>query len=246
MTRKIMKWTALMPLAGAASALFAQDTKPEKETVTGSLIPHTVEYEKMAMDRGRRAMARFATCVYKRNPKLVIRLLDSSDPMSIDFPAAGLTETNFQAKLGLESCLVDQAEADRIQMRVKPGVLHEMLTEPAYLAANPEPPTWLSTPFSSPARRFFATGTQLTLAQGLAQIADCMVTAAPIQSDALLRTKVASNEERTAAIALAPVLGGCLYQGQSLTLTPASIRGWAASGLWQAERSRAFSGENTN
>ena len=236
---------AAVPLAFACPAI-AQDVKPETESVIGSHIPRAIEYENIAYDRARRSAANFARCVYRRNPDLVIKLLDNGDPMDIDWAGAGLTKSNFQRKLGLEWCLSKEAVSDRIQMKLQPGALHSMLTEPAYRAANPEPPTWFAGLFPSGTRRFVASGEELTQAQGLAETADCMVKSAPALSDALLRTRIASDEERTAAVALAPVLSGCFYEGQSLTLTPANIRGWAASGLWQAERSRARSSEAAN
>lgn len=243
---KFLQLCALIAATTPACPLFAQEVKPERETVTGSYIPRAVEYEPLAAEQARRSSARFATCVYKRDPELVIKLLDNSDPVDIDFTGAGLTGSNFSRKLGLETCLGKEALTDKIQLRIKPGVLHEMLTEPAYLAANPEPPAWLSRPFTSTKRRFVTIGPKLPLAQGLAEIADCMVKAAPAQSDALLRTRVTSDEERAAAAALAPALGGCLYEGQTLELTPRNIRGWAALGLWQAERSRMATVDRAN
>ena len=233
-------------LAASACPAIAQSVKPEKETVTGSYIPRAVEYEAVAADRARRSTARFANCVYKRDPERVISLLDHGDSMDIDWAGAGLTESNFQRKLGLEWCLSQEAVADRIQMHLQPGALHGMLTEPAYLTANPKPPIWLAGPIPSGARRFVSVGDKLTRAQGLAGVEDCMVKAAPVLSDALLRTEIASDEERKTAVALAPVLSNCFYEGQSLTVSPANIRGWAASGLWQAERSRARASVEAN
>lgn len=225
-------------LAASACPAVAQDGEPERESITGSLIPRAVDYGQMAADRARRSTSRFASCVYKRDPEQVIKLLDNGDSTDINWAGAGLTESNFQGKLGLEWCLSQEAVADRIQMKLQPGDLHSMLTEPAYLAANRVPPTWLAAPFPAGTRHFVAQGEGLNHAEGLAALADCMAKAAPAQADALLRTEIASDEERRAAVALAPVLSRCFFEGQSLTVTPANIRGWAASGMWQAERSR--------
>lgn len=236
---------AAVPLAFACPAI-AQDVKPDNESVIDSHIPRNLEYENMAYDQARRSAARFARCVYRRNPDRVIKLLDNGDPMDIDLAGAGLTGTNYQRKLGLEWCLSQEAVFGRIRMKLQPGALHSMLTEPAYLAANPDLPTWFAGPFPSGTRRFVASEETLPQAQGLAEIADCMVKSAPSLSDALLRTDTASDEERRAAMALAPVLSGCFYEKQSIALTPANVRGLAASGLWQAERSRARVSEAAN
>lgn len=236
---------AAAPLVFACLAN-AQDVKPDKGSVIDRDTSKASEFEDMEYDQARRSSARFARCIYRRDPDRVIKLLDNGDPMDIDLGGAGLTESNLQKKLGLEWCLSKEAAFGRIQMKLQPGALYTMLTEPAYIAANPKPPTWFAGPFSSGTRRFVASGEKLPRAQSLAEVADCMVKSAPMLSDALLRTDIASHEERGAATALAPVLSGCSYEKQSIALTPANVRGLAASGLWQAERSRARVSEAAN
>ena len=243
-----MKWIGFAPTAGlvtatlfvTGSSALAQTGKPEMETRTGSRIQAPVAYTPVPGDEARKATARFASCVYRRSPDCVIRLLDNSDPTSLDLEGAGLNGLNLTAKLNLESCLGKEATADRVQLKVDLGTLAEMFAEPAYLAANPVPPGWLLGDFPLVERRFVSKGKQLAVARGLADLGDCMVKGDPVQSDALIRTNVASAEELRAAQALAPAIGPCVYAGQTVTLTPANIRRWAASGLWQAERSRSL------
>ena len=244
--RALGVWLALHALT--PTGLHAQVSKPEREEVTGSniLILRPVDYRQVDRDEARRSLARVATCVYKHDPELVRRVLQHSDAEAIDYSGAGLTGANFGSKLGLESCLEFEALTGRIRLFVKPGVLPEMLTEPAYLAANPAPPDWLANSFTPQERVYVSTGAELLRAQGLAVVADCLVKAAPAQSDALLRTRVASSAEFAAARALAPALGGCLTKGQNLALNLIDIRAWAGSGLWQAYRGHAAAKELLN
>ncbi len=231
-----------LAIAGAATG---QDRLPETEVPAGSRIRLPVEYRSKPADLARGAMSRLAMCVYEEKPVLVDKLLDYSDPVAFDPKSTGI-KGNWIDRLGLLSCLSREALDGAVELRFTPGALHYMLTEAAYLSANPMPPSWLAEPRPAAERQFVATGKELALAQALAELADCMVAADPAHSDELLRTTVTSDGEQAAARKLAPALGGCLYQGQALDLTPANIRGWAASGLWQAERQRARSSGTAN
>lgn len=246
---KRINWALTLAVFGltlvAAKAASAQDRLPETDVPAGSRIRLPVEYRSKPADLARGVMSRLAMCVYEEKPVLVDKLLDYSDPVAFNPKSAGI-KGNWIGRLDLSSCLSREALDGDVQLRFTPGALHYMLTEAAYRSANPGPPNWLTEPRPPAQRRFIATGKELALAQALADLADCMVAADPAHSDSLLRTAVTSDDERAAAVKLAPALGGCLDVGQTLDLTPANIRGWAASGLWQAQRQRSRSSATAN
>lgn len=246
---KRVNWAVMLAVLGLtlvpAEATSAQDRLPETEVPAGSRIRLPAEYNKRSVDQTRRATARLAMCVYDREPAMVVQLLDYSDPVALDAKSAGLTG-NWVKRLGMDSCLSREALDGNVEMSFKSAAFHYMFTEAAYLSSNSAPPNWLAEPHPKAERRFIATGKTLGLAQALAELADCMVATDAVHSDDLLRTAVTSDAEQAAAGKLAAALGGCLYEGQTLDLTPANIRNWAASGLWQAERQRARSSGTAN
>ncbi len=121
---------------------------------------------------------------------------------------------------------------------VKPGALRTLLMEEAYLAKYPgtKPKPLVDEkgePAVAPPRIYASKGDLLVQAVAYAQLADCTAANGPELADAVLRTGAGLPDERTAAVALAPVIGQCVQEGQNITLTPEVIRGLAAEGLWQ-------------
>jgi hypothetical protein len=107
-----------------------------------------------------------------------------------------------------------------------------MLAEEAYLAANPLPPTLPEGATETVERTFVSKEDDFTLARALAAFGDCIVFRDTSKADTLLRTMPGSAAERSAAVALAPILGACLDEGSTISLTAASIRSFVADGLW--------------
>lgn len=65
----------------------------------------------------------------------------------------------------------------------------------------------------------------------LAEFARCVAATAPIQIDALLRTKVETDEERAAVSAIGPYMGPCAFEGQDLAFDYTGIRSMLAHAL---------------
>jgi len=209
-----------------ATAAHAQ-LKPEVQT--GSLIPvkpRTLEREDAGVVR-----KHFAQCVYRSAKPKVVALLDHSDAVAVDLPGAHIK--NVSAELNMESCLGDEVgiNENALGMKFSVNTLRDLLAEEAYLANDRTPP---SLPSAVPPldAKFVSTGDGLARAQALTAFADCAVTGDLADADALLRTTPGSDQERAAAVALAPGLGKCLVQGQKVSLTPMSIRALLSYGLW--------------
>jgi hypothetical protein len=119
-------------------------------------------------------------------------------------------------------------------MKFSSETLRDMMAEEAYLAKNRTAPSLPASPAAPPPLQttYVSTGDSLASAQGMVDFTDCTVLRDPAGADALLRTMPASEDERAAASALAPALGACLFEGQSVSLTPRSIRGFIAYAMW--------------
>jgi hypothetical protein len=114
--------------------------------------------------------------------------------------------------------------------------LRAMMLERSYLAHNPTVPAWLGKAASPPIRRFVSSGPDLPRAQVAAAFADCVVTAAPREADALIRTLPDSEAEKAAIRPLVPHLAPCITEGMQVSLQPAQLRSLVADGLWAAWR----------
>ena len=198
---------------------------------TGSRIQQESPADAVPADEARRVREAMGDCIFKRHPDEVRTVLENSDMV-------GLKPGTSLAKLRMDGCLEDELTTSDLQMKLSILSLHGMFAERAYLAANPTPPDWLKTSFAIDKRRYFAKGDDLKRAQGVGFLVDCLVTAAPVRADTLLRSSAGSTEELAAVRALAEPLGGCLFEGQEMAVTAASVRTWVAAGLWQAERHR--------
>lgn len=204
----------------------------EPTTQLGSRIPVKPE----AMDPVRAGVVKkgFARCLYERNSAKAPILLENSDPMSLDYSKVEMPDDNIGKYLGMANCLGDQADGTQsaIGFRFSPSQLRAMLQEESYLAANRKAPTLPSGSEELVQRDYVSQGDKLHTARSLGAFADCLTFRDTRNADAILRTTPGSKNEMAAATALAPTLGACLTEGQSLSLTPSSIRGFVADGLW--------------
>lgn len=63
------------------------------------------------------------------------------------------------------------------------------------------------------------------------EFARCVAATAPMEVDAVLRTKVDSKQEQQTMQALAPAMGPCAFEGQNLAFDRDSLRLWLAYAL---------------
>lgn len=218
----------------AASAWLACSTSAsaqiEPQEQTGTRVP--LPPDTLATEKAGSVRKGFGRCIYQRHPDVAEGLLRNSDPAGIDFEAAGVPTDKLHDKLSLEFCMGLQARGNQAMLAVamKPTTLRALLLEEAYLRKYRVAPVAAS--MTPAARRFFAAGDKAGEARAMADFSDCLAEADTPGADRLLRTMPGSEEERAAARALAPTLGVCLTEGQTLTFTPHSIRAFAADGLW--------------
>ena len=212
----------------ACSASARAQIEPQEQTGTRVPLPP----DTLATEKAGNVRKGFGRCVYRRHPDVADALLRNSDPAGIDFEAAGVSTDKLHDKLSLEFCMGSQARGNQAMLGVamKPTTLRALLLEEAYLGKYRAAPVAAS--MTPAARRFFAAAEKEGEARAMADFADCLAETDTPAADRLLRTMPGSTEEETAARGLAPTLGACLTEGQTLTFTPHSIRAYAADGLW--------------
>lgn len=227
--RQVLRMTAASLLCLAPANAQAQ-LKPE--TQLGSRIP--VKPSVVGPERAGIVKKGFARCLYVNNRGKTPALLENSDPATVDFGKIKMPNDDIGKYLGMETCLGDQASGAQsaIGFRFSPIQLRAMLQEESYLDANKQAPTLPAGSVEPVQRNYFSDADKLGVAKASGAFSDCLVFNDTKNADAILRTMPGSKDERAAAQALGPTLGACLAQGQSLSLSPSSIRGFAADGLW--------------
>lgn len=217
----LMAATVLVPLPAMAQL------KPEMQT--GSLIAARPE----AVDPKQAGVIRkdFARCIFGRAKRKALALLQNADAQTVDLEAAKIVRVN--EELRLDSCLGDGVSATEYALGffLKRDALRDMLAEEAYLATNPIAPLVVE-PAAPLEEHYVSTGENLDRAKEFTMFFDCAVRNDVANADALLRTIPGSQEERDLAVAMAPAFGGCLIEGQTVKLTPSSIRAFVAFGMW--------------
>ncbi|MET0179647.1 MAG: hypothetical protein ABW194_04075 [Novosphingobium sp.] len=218
----------LLAVAALAASPAAAQLKPEQQTGSHIRAQPTL-VPKAEAGAVRKA---FARCMYRSNPAGADALLRNSDPVTINFEGAGIPPKRLQAALGMSDCLGKQAGVNQLAlgMKFEDGLLRAMLQEEAYLSVQKAGVALA--PRIPGQRQFVAAPEKLGVARALAEFADCLAEKNPSAADRLLRTTPGTDEERAAAGTLAPTLGACLDQGQTLEFTPILIRAFAADGLW--------------
>lgn len=213
----------------ASGAAYSQNRSPTQFGSYFKSKPTTVTLERLAMFR-----KGFATCVFNRHQTLASRVLENSDPMTVDNVAVGLSDGQFSKALGLQTCLREQTDGVQAPMLVSFPVttIRSLLQEEAYLSKYNVPPTTSPDDLKSIDRRYVSTGDALPKARASGQFADCIVAQDVARSDALLRAAPGSEDEGKAARALAPALGKCLFEGENVSLKTENVRAFVADGLW--------------
>lgn len=212
--------------SGAAEATMR--TQPGKQKVK--------ELSKEEIAAARTALG---ACVVKADRAKVTKYLANSDSVNVDYAAIGSDPMRFMFYFPalMSGCAKYNVPQLRDSVFMKAGGLRNLLLEAAYLdAAKTTPKPLLNAngePAEAPARTFATKDDKLPAAQTFAALADCTAAKGSTEADAVLRTTTGSAEERTAAVALAPVIGTCVQEGTNISLTPATIRTIAAEGMWQ-------------
>lgn len=222
-----------LPLAiGLVLAPTGAGAQRQSHAVTDSHIPAKPE----AVDPRQAGSFRkgFARCVYRRFTDKVALYLSNSDPISVDYTKAHVSADRIVRDLGMDDCLGEQMEVMQLAMslRMVNKNLRPMLQEEDYLEHYKQAPSLPPESAEFIERSYVSSGDDLALAKGFGAFADCVAFRDTAHADAILRTLPGSPEEAAAARSLAPTLGACLIEGQTLSLTPTNVRAFAADGLW--------------
>ncbi|WP_299327413.1 hypothetical protein [Parasphingopyxis sp.] len=218
-----------------------------RDTPTGSRIEREYSSRELRQDRAGRFVDEFARCVYDRNRTEVPVLFAASDPATIDYEELGLVNFDrFRSAFAMDRCMEDvvRLSPTGVVISTSPTSLRLMMMERAYLEAYPSPPNWLGQDVAVPERSYVSEGEALASARGLADFADCIVAAAPRESDALLRTPRRSEAENIAVQPIITHLGPCLAEGHTLGLEIENVRQFVADGLWQRASAYADGSDN--
>lgn len=181
--------------------------------------------------------AKLGACLADKSKDMAGKLLTHSDSVAVDYAGMGVQPQMYMFSWRMDLCQKYNNPALMGPIFARPGALRTLLMESGYLAKNNRAPKVelddKGQPVLAPARMFVAKGDQLPQAVAYAQLADCTAANGTDLADAVLRTGAGSAEERAAAVALAPVIGQCVQEGQNISLTPETIRALAAEGMWQ-------------
>lgn len=214
--------------AGAAPQPASAQLKPEVQL--GSHIP----VKPTAVDPVRTGQVRkaFARCLYASRPAKAVEFIAKVDPTATD--DSTFSKQAVHRLLPLESCLAKQvgSESRAYSLTFREKQLRVMLQEEVYLAQTKVPPTPGTGSGDLVSASTSAGSDAKPRSDGVAAFADCVVLKDVARSDAVLRTMPGSPAETAATRALASALGGCLVEGNTLSLRPANVRGLVADGLW--------------
>jgi hypothetical protein len=209
--------------ATCSEAAAAQVLNPEVQT--GSRI---AVKPKQVTGLERRALLKdFASCVFHSEPDRVDYFLRHSDITDLD-PSLG----DIVDYLRLDHCIgAKEVRITQAGAKFSVHALRGWLAEQAYLNDRKVQPVNGVDPAAP--RPSYAKPADAGRAQALGAFADCVVAQDSADADTLIRTGWGTTEEKQAAMALAPTLGACLPQGQTVSLRIEDVRGFVADGLWQ-------------
>ena len=219
---------AMMALVSVATAGQAREA-----------VKYMTKAKQLSKEESADLRAKLGACLVDKSKDTVGKLLANSDSLGTDFAAMGVAQPQMiMFSFRMDLCQKFNNPQVTGPLFVKPGALRNLLMEGAYLtkygAAVPKPMlNEKGEPALAPARNFVSKGDLLPQVYAYAQLADCTAANGPELADKLLRTPAGLPAEREAAVALAPVIGQCVTQGQDIKLTQDTIRAIAAEGLWQ-------------
>lgn len=200
-----------------ASAAWAEPPPGSRiDSAPGSVEREDVHQQGAAL----RVMRRYATCLARSRPRWAEAMI-ALPFMSEDQAAAVQRDQG-----GEEDCMGYSGLELSFRAPVLIGGMAEYLIESRYRAAPLEPVSHLGDA-DVEARA-------LTPRNGYEDLALCVVRRNPAAVRALLRTPPASAAERAGARDLAPDLGPCVPQGQTIAFDAGALRGLLAVSLYRA------------
>lgn len=221
---------ASLPIAGFAAA---QDYRfPEEESAIGTRFMK--QPENAGRDEARELQKRVARCSVYLNKELSRDLLANSDPVRIDFAGFDADPGTLMDDLDIGECIgrAMKHSTYQMQMRFQYATLRALIAEEVYLMDNDRPLTLPSDSSEFIEARKGARSLH-PRAEGIAKLADCIVYNGTTQSDALLRSTIASKDEDAAIEALYPALMKCGLGGEKeVALDYSMLRQVVADGLW--------------
>ena len=130
------------------------------------------------------------------------------------------------------------------QLVLEPEVFRGQLAQGRYLARYPEAPPALiadAQPGTIPVEVYNQriSTTSDVRSEVIRIFGDCVTAARPDAVDALVRTRVTSDEESAAIAALGENFGPCLWEGQSISFSRESLRAALADALYRKAEGRA-------
>lgn len=220
-------FTAVMIIAGGGDV--TAQVNPDIQL--GSKIP--VRPEKADPVRDGVVRDQFVRCSYSPYKEKVDVLLQNSDPITADFGAAGLDKRKmFRRDSLIQECLIIDGQEVQASISFSDIALRYMFLEAAYKTSHTNLPDGYADIVGA-ARTIVTTGTNEGLARSLGAFSDCLAAEDPVGAHAILYTGSGTSAEKEAAMAMVPALSACIMAGQELKLTPATIRTFAADGMWQ-------------
>lgn len=229
-----MKGHGGIRIAFALLAMMGVATNVQAAT---SLKPGPVKAKPLSKEEFADLRAKLGACLVEKSKDGVSKLLEHSDSLGTDFAGMGIQPQMLMFSFRMDLCQKYSNPGVMGPLFGKPGALRNLVMEQAYLAKNQAAPKLSlnekGEPALAPARVFASAGDLLPQAVAYAQLADCTAANGSELADRLLRTPAGLPAEKEAAVALAPVIGQCVTQGQNIALTADIIRGLAAEGMWQ-------------
>lgn len=219
-------------IALSTPAIADPDPFPEEELAIGTRFKQ--QPENAARDEAREMQKRVVRCSVYGNKELARKVLANSDPVTIDFDAVGIPANELTNELEISRCIgrAMKHSTYKMQMRFQYESLRALMAEEVYLMDNDD-----VVQLPADAEPFLTERLQggpiHPRAEMMARLGDCIVFHGPEAADRLLRSRIASDEEREAVEGLYPALAKCGLGGaQEVELDFSMVRRVVADGLW--------------
>ncbi len=234
-----MRAAIVLSLAALAFAVpvAGQTLKPEAQT--GSRIP--VPPDAFPIDKTRDVFAAFAQCAVKKFPELTHEMVLDASKVAVDkkYRKAAdpdclvqavnasysvvqlqMSPTSFRAAVADELVRRDLGGFDPAEIKLAEPLQHPTIDPADYVPKRSVSPETLANWQHAKERD--------TGEAWLSTVGDCAVRANPSGARELLQTKVNSDEELHALLALIPAFSSCIDQGHKVQTVRASLRGAVA------------------
>ena len=180
-------------------------------------------------------MDKFGKCLFNRNQTASLDLLQRTDFGFNSFKQIGLDPKRAALIYGFQDCAntVSRMSNSGIMLGFNPQSLRQMLLQEAYFSRYPEGPTWLK-PGNVVGERTYPLSQKEKGVLAAMDFADCIVADNPYSADFFYRASSGSENERKAISDLTPSLAPCLPAGETIKISPFSLRVWVGEALWHA------------